>query len=294
LTDSDDTCTGADPNPRPPKDVPPPGACDCHAHIFGPAAEYPYSPTRKYTPSDASIEAYQFMLATLGITRAVIVQPSVYGYDNRATLDAIKAMGANFRGVAVIDPETISHGELKQMHDIGIRGVRVNQAYDHRLDMDYLYQVVEKIQPLGWHLQLFVDINNIPDFKREIIKLPVEVVIDHMGFVATGNGVTNAAFQELLALLEQGNCWVKLSGAYRISAQDIAPYRDVPPFATALAAANPDRCVWGTDWPHPHIVKPVPNDGDLLDLLSVWVPDQITRHRILVENAAKLYDFPAL
>ncbi len=294
MNNTADASAGADPNPRPPKDIPPPGACDCHAHIFGPVDRYPYATTRKYTPPDASLEAYQLMLSTLGITRAVIVQPSVYGFDNRATLDAIKTLGGNFRGVAVIDPETVTSAELQQMHDIGIRGVRVNQAYDHSLDMDYLHQVVEKIQPLGWHLQLFVNINNFPDFKREIISLPLEVVIDHMGFVATGNGVTNAAFQDLLALLKRCNCWVKLSGAYRISTQDITPYSDVTPFAKALVEANPDRCVWGTDWPHPHIETPVPNDGDLLDLLSLWVPDQNIRHRILVENAAKLYDFPAL
>jgi len=231
------------------------------------------------------------MLATLGLNRAVIVQPSVYGFDNRATLAAIKSGGDNFRGVAVIDPNLITRAELDRMHHIGIRGVRVNQAYDHFLDMEYLHKVVERIQPLGWHLQIFADINNIPDFKAEIADLPVEVVIDHMGFVATAKGVNNTGFRDLLSLLKQGKCWVKLSGAYRISAQDITPYSDVTPFAQALVEANPNRCVWGTDWPHPHIDTPVPNDGDLLDLLSLWVPDKNVRNTILVDNAAVLYDF---
>ena len=286
------TCAGAAPHPHPPKDAPLPGACDCHAHIFGPAHRYPYSPARKYTPPDASLEEYSHMLATLGLTRAVIVQPSVYGFDNRITLDAIQALGEDFRGVAVIDPDAITRAELEEMHGIGIRGVRVNQAYDPRLDMDYLHRVVEKIHPLGWHLQLFVNINKIPNFKTKISRLPVEVVIDHMGFVATAEGLETERFQDFLALLEQGKCWVKLSGAYRISGQGDIPYSDVTPFAKALVAANPGRCVWGTDWPHPHIDIPVPNDGDLLDLLSLWVPDEKQRNKILIDNPAQLYGFP--
>ncbi len=286
-------CAGADPAPHMPKDLPPPGACDCHAHIFGPADRYPYSAQRKYTPPDASLEAYRHMLATLGLSRAIIVQPSVYGFDNRATLDAIKLAGGNFRGVAVIDPATISDNELDHMHQIGVRGVRINQAYDQTLDMDYLHKVVEKIQRLNWHLQLFVNLNRFPDFRRQLGKLPVDVVIDHMGFTGVDEGVSNSCFQDLIALLRQGKCWVKLSAAYRLSAQGVVPYSDVAPFAEALAKANPDRCVWATDWPHPHLNIPVPNDGDLLDLLSKWVPDAEARHKILVDNPAMLYGFSA-
>jgi len=289
---SDIGCESADPNPATPKDLPPAGACDCHSHIFGPVVEYPYAQVRKYTPPDASLSDYSHMLATLGLTRAVIVQPSVYGFDNRATLNAIQTLGENFRGVAVIDPETISNAELDQMHAIGIRGVRVNQAYERSLNMDYLHRVVEKTRPLGWHLQLFVNINRFPDFKRELSNLPVDVVIDHMGYVATHEGLSNPRFQDLLALLSEGKCWVKLSGAYRLTAQKSIPYSDVTLFAQALVDANPERCVWGSDWPHPHIDIPVPNDGDLLDLLSTWVPNENSRHRILVDNPAELYGFP--
>jgi len=296
MLNTDDSCAGADPEPRPPKDLAPPGACDCHAHIFGPVDQYPYSCTRKYTPPDASLAAYNHMLATLGLSRGVIVQPSVYGFDNRATLDAIKLAGGKFRGVAVIDPARISDSELDHMHQIGVRGVRINQAYDQTLDMDYLHKVVEKIQRLNWHLQLFVNLNRFPDFRRQLGKLPVDVVIDHMGLMGlmgTAIKVSNQNFQDLLALLRQGKCWVKLSGAYRLSAQGVVPYSDVAPFAEALVNANPDRCVWGTDWPHPHLNIPVPNDGDLLDLLSKWVPDAKPRHRILVDNPAELYGFSA-
>jgi len=285
-------CAGADPAPHPPHLLPPTGACDCHAHIFGPAERYPYSDTRKYTPPDASLEAYSHILATLGLSRGVIVQPSVYGFDNRITLDALQALGGNFRGVAVIDPEAITNAQLDEMHDIGIRGVRVNQAYDQSLDMDYLHRVIEKIQPLSWHVQIFANINKIPNFKNEINRLPVDVVIDHMGYVATTEGLENERFQGFLALLEQEKCWVKLSGAYRITTQRDIPYSDVTPFAQALIAANPGRCVWGTDWPHPHIDIPAPNDEGLLDLLSLWVPDEKIRTGILVENPAVLYDFP--
>ncbi len=291
---NNNTGTSADPAPRPPQEMPPPGACDCHSHIFAPVDLYPYARQRKYSPPQASLKAYRHMLATLGVDRAVIVQPSVYGFDNRATLDALKTGGDNFRGVAVIDPNLITRAELDRMHHIGIRGVRVNQAYDHSLDMKYLHKVVERIQPLGWHLQIFADVNNIPDFKAEIAGLPVEVVIDHMGFVATAKGVNNTGFLDLLSLLKQGKCWVKLSGAYRMSAQSRPPYADVTAFAQALVKANPYRCVWGTDWPHPHIDTPVPNDGDLLDLLSLWVPDRKVRNAILVDNPAILYDFPAI
>jgi len=287
-------CAGADPNPHIPKDLPPPGACDCHAHVFGPVDQYPYSGQRKYTPPDASLDAYRHMLATLGLSRGVIVQPSVYGFDNRATLAAVKLAGEKFRGVVVIDPTQISDCELENMHHIGVRGVRINQAYDQTLDMDYLRKVVEKIQRLGWHLQLFVNLSRFPDFRRQLSALPVAVVIDHMGFMGCVDGVSNRNFQDLLALLETGKCWVKLCGAYRLSAQRDVPYSDVAPYAEALANANPDRCVWATDWPHPHLDIPVPNDGDLLDLLSSWVPDKSLRTKILVDNPAQLYDFPCL
>mgnify|MGYP003627739756 CR=1 FL=1 len=294
MPDIDNTCAGADPAPRAPKHLPPPGACDCHAHIFGPANQYPYCRKRKYTPPDASLAAYCHMLKTLGLSRGVIVQPSVYGFDNRATLDAVKAGKGNFKGVVVIDPEVISDGELDHMHHIGVRGVRINQAYDEALDMKYLHKVVERIRRLGWHLQLFVNLNRFPDFKRHLIELPVDVVIDHMGFIDVAKGLSNQQFQDLLALLETGKCWVKLSGAYRISVQTKAPYSDATPFAKALVKANPDRCVWATDWPHPHLNIPVPNDGDLLDLLSLWVPDEKLRNRILIDNPANLYGFSAI
>jgi len=287
-------CAGADPAPCPPEDVPPPGACDCHVHIFGPVEYYPFSRTRKYTPPQASLAAYYHVMETLGLMRAVIVQPSVYGFDNRATLDAIKAAGANFRGVAVIDPDNISHDELKRMHRIGIRGVRVNQAYDATIDMDYLLKTAEKIHPLGWHLQLFASLDKFPDFKRRLSGLPVDVVIDHMGHVAVEQGIAGKSFQDLLALLKQGKTWVKLSGPYRLSRQHGVPYSHATPFARALVDANPERCLWATDWPHPHMDGPVPNDGALLDLLSVWVPDAALRTKILVDNPARLYGFSCL
>lgn len=284
-------CAAADPAPRAPRLSPPQDTCDCHYHTFGPAVDYPYAEGRHYTPPDASKQDYTHLQKTLGMSRAVVVQPSVYGFDNRVTLEAIKAGGANFRGIAVIDPDTISDAELREMDEIGVRGVRVNQAYDDHLDVDYLRKVVTKIQPLGWHIQLFVDINKFPNFKQELADLPVDLVIDHMGFVATDKGISNPRFQDLLAMLRDHKCWVKVSGAYRITAEQAPPYADVAPFAKALIEANPDRCVWGTDWPHPHIEIPMPNDGDLLDMFMSWVPDESIRHKIFVDNPAKLYGF---
>lgn len=283
-------CAASDPSPRAPRFRLPAGACDCHAHVFGPESRYPYTRHRTYTPPDAPLSDYKNMLGTLGLERAVIVQPSVYGTDNRATLDAIKEGGENFRGIVVVD-DNIDTAEMERMHEIGVRGVRVNLLFKSGIEVSDVRRLADKIAPFGWHLQMLVDVSEFSDIEETLGDLPVEVVFDHMGHLPTSVGVDHPGFQEMLRLLKRGRSWAKLSGSYRITGSNDLPYEDVTPFAKAIIAANPERVVWASDWPHPYINVPMPNDGGLLDLLDFWAPDIATRNRILVDNPAKLYDF---
>ncbi|MCP3890875.1 MAG: amidohydrolase family protein [Desulfobulbaceae bacterium] len=277
----------ADQYPKKPLFSPPPGSCDCHAHIFGPE-KYPYATNRSYTPPDALLSSYTSLLTTLGIDRAVIVQPSVYGTDNRATLDAVQKGGKNFRGVVVID-ENITSSELAQMHDIGVRGVRFNLLFKGGITLSAVHHVAEKIKNLGWHIQFLVDVSSFPDLDV-LQKLPVDLVFDHMGHLDTRKGVNNPGFITMLKMLESGKAWVKLSAPYRLSCTGY-PYQDITPFIKAILKTNPEKAVWATDWPHPAIRTPLPNDGDLLNLLVDWVPQQEVRQAVLVNNPSKLYGF---
>ena len=283
-------CQAYNPDPGKPKLQIPPGSCDCHAHIFGPQDRYPYTPHRSYTPPEASVEAYLRMLAALGFERAVIVQPSVYGIDNRCTRDAIVASGGRWRGVAVVEP-CVTGSQLAELHAAGFRGVRINLLFKGGLQLNALEQIAHNIKPLGWHVQLLLDGRDLQQLAERLRRLPVDFVVDHMGHMPASLGTAHAGFQTLLQLLRGGRCWVKLSGAYRIAANPY-PYDDATPFARALVEAAPDKLVFGTDWPHPSISVPMPQDASLLDLLPAWAPDEATRRQILVENPARLYDFP--
>ncbi|ESR27244.1 hypothetical protein N177_0223 [Lutibaculum baratangense AMV1] len=283
-------CAAADPNPRAPKFRAPERSSDCHAHVFGPAEKYPYTPHRTYTPPDAPLEQYRSMLATLGIERAVIVQPSVYGTDNRATIDAVRAGGRNFRGVVVVD-ENVSERELEEMHEAGVRGVRINLLFKSGIEVSDVRRLAERIAPFGWHLQMLIDVSEFADLRDTMGELPVDTVFDHMGHMPTSIGTDHPGFQEMLSLLKDGRSWAKLSGAYRITTEFVPPYSDVAPYAKAIIAANPERVLWATDWPHPYVNVPMPNDGDLLDMLSDWAPDEAIRNRILADNPARLYGF---
>ncbi len=283
-------CAAADPNPKKPVFTPPPRSCDCHAHIIGPQSRYPYTPHRSYTPPDAPLTSYREMLDTLGLERAVIVQPSFYGTDNRATLDAIRQGGPNFRGIVVVD-EDIDVAEMERMHDLGVRGVRINLLFKSGIEVSDVRKMADTIAPFGWHLQMLVDVSEFSELDT-LAKLPVEVVFDHMGHMPTSIGVNHPGFRKMLAMLEREKAWVKLSGAYRITCRKDLPYKDTTPYAQTIIETNPERVVWATDWPHPYINVPMPNDGDLLDLLYAWAPDDQLREQILVTNPAKLYDFP--
>jgi 2-pyrone-4,6-dicarboxylate lactonase len=286
-------CAAPDRMPRLPRIPFPRGACDCHAHIFGPAAEFPYATERVYTPPDSTWDHYRSLLATLGIERAVLVQPSVYGADNRAMLAALTAAGRGLRAVAVTDP-AVSAGELDTLHRAGVRGLRFNLV-DRRdarnvVPADTLRAVAHRIAPLGWHLELLINLDEAGEFASVLAGLPVPIVLGHMGYPRAGTRewLDAPGFAALLRLLEGGRCWVKLTGPYRISALEL-PYDDVDAVARRLVAAAPQRMLWGTDWPHAMMKKKMPNDGDLCDLLERWAPD--ARTRILVDNPAELYGF---
>jgi 2-pyrone-4,6-dicarboxylate lactonase len=279
-------CQGPNPDLTPPKFIAPPGSWDCHLHIIGPAENYPYVGNRSYTPVVATIDDYRRVAGALHLTHAVIVQPSFYGTDNRSTRDAVLASNGSWRGVAVVEP-TVGDRELRELDAAGFRGVRINLLFKGGLAMDALEKIASRIQPLGWHVQLLVDGRDLPELGPRLSRLPVPFVVDHMGHMPASLGIEHPGFQTLLQLAREGG-WVKLSGAYRISAQPY-PYADVTPIAQALVEAAPTRMVWGSDWPHPSIKVPMPRDGDLLDLLPVWIPDAETRRRVLVENPKVLY-----
>ncbi len=286
-------CAPPDFQPRAPRLKLPAHACDTHAHILGPAARYAYSPARVYTPPDCLLKDYEHMLATLGVERAVLVQPSVYGTDNSAMLDAMKVAGKRFRGVAVV-AENISDAELKQLDAAGVRGVRVNivDVKDRKpgtLPLESLRKLAQRVAPLGWHMEFLMHADEFPDLDRAFADFPVAIVLGHLGYMKTDKVLNNKGFQSLLRLAQAGKAWVKLTGPHRISTGAM-PYPDVTPFARALLDAAPKQLVWGTDWPHV-MAKAMPNDGDIADLLSDWLPDAKLREQVLVHNPARLYGF---
>jgi len=267
----------------------PPHACDAHCHVFGPAATFPYAPDRTYTPPDAPKQSLSALQSVLGIERAVIVQASCHGTDNRAMLDAIKTSDGRYRGVAILDA-SFTEADYAALHDGGIRGARFNfvEHLGGRPDMRVFHHVVERIRPLGWHLVVHLDAADIPEVSTFLRPLSVPFVIDHMGRVKANGGLEQRPFRALLELMKLDTCWVKVCGAERVSTAG-PPFLDAVPFARAIVNAAPDRVLWGTDWPHPNVGRFMPNDGELVDLVSEIAPDEAQRHKLLVQNPAHLY-----
>ena len=279
----------------------PAGACDCHTHVFGPPALFPFDAERTYTPGPASVEDIAEHQRVLGLDRVVIVQPSTYGTDNACTLDAVALLGAGTRAVAVVDP-TLPLETLRALHAQGVRGIRVNLETagvgDPTTAGAILQRAAEQVAPLGWHVQTYTNLGVIGALHRLMADLPVPLVIDHFGrtMVAAG-GVAQAGFDALLDLVATGKAFVKVSAAHRIGNPD-----DAAPIAQALIAANPARVVWGSDWPHPgggrgtrhtegiEPFNPI-DDGAALNRLRRWAGDEAIFRAILVENPARLYGF---
>lgn len=280
-----------DPHP-PTRFVPPDGACDAHCHVFGPAHRFPFAPDSSYTPPDSGVEQLLELQERLGLTRAVLVQASCHGNDNSALLDALRRGRGRFAGVVMVD-SGVSDEDLAAMHREGVRGIRFNFVRHLRdaADPATMLALSHRIAPLGWHVELHFDADQIPEHVELLEELPVPYLIDHMGRVKAADGRGQEPFRLLLELLQSdGRAWVKISGAERVSAMGEPPYQDVVPLARAIIETAPDRVLWGTDWPHPN-VRHIPDDGDLVDLLADFAPDEETRNRILVENPQRLYDF---
>jgi predicted TIM-barrel fold metal-dependent hydrolase len=282
-----------DPNPRKPQVPVPALACDTHAHVFGPGNTYPFIPNGLYTPADALLPDFRHMLDTLGIVRAVLVQPSIYGTNNDCMLEALKQDTKRLRGIAVI-PFDADSKAIERLHAQGVRGVRCNivdlKTGAGQLPLEPLRALARRIRPLGWHVEFLMHVDEFPSLDRQLADFPVEVSFGHLGYVPAAKGTETPGFKALLRLMRDGKAWVKLTAPYRLTLSEM-PYPDVDPFAQALLDAAPQRLVWGSDWPHVLVKSKMPDDGGLLDVLARWVPDDKTRRAILVDNPAKLYDF---
>ncbi len=283
----------------------PPNACDCHTHIFGDPRQFPWFSGRSYTPESASVAEMRALHRALHMDRVVIVNPSVYGADNSCTLDAMRQLGPRARGIAVIDDKT-SLAQLEEMDRAGIRGIRLNFENFGQTNPDVARKAfqsdVGRMAGRKWHIQIYTRLAVIESLHKEIMAAPVPVVLDHFGGAKASLGTGQPGFDTLLDLVRSGKAYVKVSGAYRSS--DKAPdYPDMAPLAKALIAANSQRIVWGSDWPHPtggaqagHSASDVApllqiDDGRLLNQLPVWAPDPAIRKAILVDNPARLYGF---
>jgi len=266
----------------------PPGACDAHNHVFGPAAKFPYAPERRYTPEDAPKEALAALHAHLGVERAVIVQASCHGKDNRAMLDAIAAAPDKRRGVAMVD-DRFTDTDYAALDRGGVRAVRFNfvRHLGGTPDMDVFHRVIDRIKGLGWHVVLHMDGPDIVPLGDMMRKLPLPFVIDHMGRVDAAAGTGQPAFRALLELGKRENCWIKVCGAERISQP---PYAAAVPIARSIVEAIPDRVLWGTDFPHPNL-KHEADEADLVDLIPQYAVTAEAQHKLLVDNPARLYGF---
>ncbi len=286
-----------------PNFVMPENATDCHVHVFGPADRFPYASDRVYTPGDASLQDLERLHQSLGIERVVIVQPSPYGTDNACTLDAVRKLGKRARAVAVIPPST-NDAALEAMHADGVRGVRLNLSTHGVADPNAAWEQIDEIghrvAPLGWHVQLHAELTMIDALRDHLANQPATIVIDHFGRADARLGIEQPGFRSLLTLVESGKAYVKVSAGYRISEEP--DWNDITRIARALIAANSERILWGSDWPHPGAgrsamtirgVEPFfsIDNGSALDRLASWADDPALLRRILVDNPAKLYAF---
>ncbi|HUW35815.1 MAG TPA: amidohydrolase family protein [Rhodocyclaceae bacterium] len=286
------------PHPAKPLFTLPAGAVDAHCHVFGPADKFPFAPERKYTPCDASQEQLFALRDHLGFARNVIVQATCHGNDNRALVDALAHSGGMARGVASVGRD-ISDAELRQLHAAGVRGTRFN--FVKRLvdftPREVLAEIAERIAPLGWHVVVYFEAQDLPELWDFFTSLPTTVVVDHMGRPDVSKPVDGPEFELFVKLLaEHGNIWSKVSCPERLSKSgppaldgERNAYRDVVPFARRLVETFPDRVLWGTDWPHPNLKHHMPDDGLLVDFIPRVAPSAELQQKLLVDNPMRLY-----
>lgn len=283
--------------PKKPRVMPPPGAWDSHAHIFGPSGKFPFAAGRGYTPPDAPVEHYIALLDHLGFARGVLVQGNAHGYDNRVLLDALERYPQRLRGVAITNTR-IAPATLRGWHKLGMRGLRFHlfsdagrPGYVRGVGLDVFEVFRPTMRELGWVMQVFCDWRLMGEMAATLraVSREMPVIVDHMLNIPAARGVEDPNFRALLRLVGDGHVHVKVSAAYRLSDQ-FPDYPDARPFHDALLRANPERLMWGTDWPHPSIPGEImPDDGHLLDLFHAWTPDGRMREKILLETPARLF-----
>ncbi|MFA3875588.1 amidohydrolase family protein [Streptomyces sp. MMCC 100] len=275
----------------------PPGTVDAHCHVFGPQAEFPFAPQRKYTPCDAGKERLFALRDHLGIDRTVIVQATCHGADNSAMLDAVRASDGRARGVATVRAD-VTDAELRALDAAGVRGVRFN--FVRRLvdasPKDELREIARRIAPLGWHVVLYFESADLPELEDFFASLPTPLVVDHMGRPDVTKPAGGPEFSRFLRFTDRGDVWVKVSCPERLTVTGPAaldgerePYADVVPFARRVVEEFGDRVLWGTDWPHPNLTDHMPDDGLLVDHVRRIAVTEEQRHRLLVDNPTRLY-----
>jgi predicted TIM-barrel fold metal-dependent hydrolase len=274
----------------PPSRALPRGACDCHFHIFEPPGDtgptFAFAEPRSYTPTPAPLAAYRAMAGALGLERAVLVHPSVYGRDHTSFEHWLDLCGGWMRGVAVVHPDT-PPADIERWHALGARGTRCNVLFDGGVPADALPRIVGRVRDFGWHLQVLIDVSRDPRQVIALADLGAPLVVDHCGHVPAAQAIDDRGFRNLLALLAEGRAWVKLSGLYRLTVQRRG-FADTAPMVETLLRANPSRLVWGSDWPHPAIAPPMVDDGDLVQALQdACSPTEL--QQVLVDNPTRLY-----
>lgn len=279
------------PRPSNPNYAAPPGAVDAHCHVFGPGAEFPYAPERRYTPCDASKEHLFALRDFLGLERNVVVQATCHGSDNRALVDALRASGGRARGVATV-ARSVTDAELRDLDAAGVRGVRFNfvKRLVDTTPREVLEEIARRVAPLGWHVVIYFEAAELPQLYDFIAAFPTTVVVDHMGRPDVAKPVDGPEFELFVRLMrEQPNVWSKVGGAERLSKLGPPGYEDVVPFARRLVETFPDRVLWGTDWPHPNLKGHMPDDGKLLDYVPRIATTRALQQKLMVENPGRLY-----
>ena len=279
------------PAPRRPRFAAPRGAVDAHCHVFGPGAQFPYAPERRYTPCDAPHAKLFGLRDFLGFERNVLVQATCHGADNRALVDALRAAEGRARGVATV-AAGITDGELVALDAAGVRGVRFN--FVRRLvdttPREVLLQIAQRVAPLGWHVVIYFEAAELPELYGFFASLPTTVVVDHMGRPEVTLPPDGPEFELFVRLMrEHSNIWSKVSCPDRLSKSGPPEYNDVVPFARRLVETFPDRVLWGTDWPHPNLKSHMPDDGALVDFIPKVAPTPDLLRRLLVDNPTRLY-----
>lgn len=278
------------PDPAKPTFVPPDGAVDAHCHVFGPAADFPFAPERKYTPADASKQMLFALRDHLGFSRNVIVQATCHGRDNRALVDALLASAGRARGVASIAPD-IAADDLQSLHDAGVRGVRFNfvKRLVDATPKEVFLETAARVQEFGWHIVVYFEAPDLAELTPFLKLLPGTIIVDHMGRPDVGKPLNHPDFQAFIRLMDElPDLWTKVSCPERLTIAG-PPYDDVLPFQRALVARFPEKVLWGTDWPHPNMKSHKPDDGLLTDLIPLIAPTEALVQAMLVDNPARLY-----